>query len=184
MCSSDFELQAYFDTETGEIILVPYEPDGETVYDLEAISRLHAWEQEMAEDIKAIYENEGSPETLERSAMAGQFFESWVFSEIYKSYLNAGRRPPVFYYRDKDQKEIDLLLLQDGTLYPIEIKKSASPGKAAIKHFKALEPATKPERHGEPEQYRLAIGTGAVICFARDLLPIDENNWAVPAWLI
>ena len=118
MCSSDFELQAYFDTETGEIILVPYEPDGETVYALEAISRLHAWEQEMAEDIKAINENEGSPETLERSAMAGQFFESWVFSEIYKSYLNAGRRPPVFYYRDKDQKEIDLLLLQDGTLYP------------------------------------------------------------------
>lgn len=118
MCSSDFELQAYFDTETGEIILVPYEPDGETVYDLEAISRLHAWEQEMAEDIKAIYENEGSPETLERSAVADQFFESWVFSEIYKSYLNAGRRPPVFYYRDKDQKEIDLLLLQDGTLYP------------------------------------------------------------------
>ncbi len=126
----------------------------------------------------------GSPETLERSAVADQFFESWVFSEIYKSYLNAGRRPPVFYYRDKDQKEIDLLLLQDGTLYPIEIKKSASPGKAAIKHFKALEPATKPERHGEPEQYRLAIGTSAVICFARDLLPIDENNWAVPAWLI
>ena len=56
--------------------------------------------------------------------MAGPFFESWVFSEIYKSYLNAG---PLYYYRDKDKREIDLLLHYDGTLFALEIKKSASP---------------------------------------------------------
>lgn len=54
--------------------------------------------------------------------MSGAFFESYVFSEIYKSYLNAGKEPPIFYYRDKDQKEIDLLIYQNGMLSPIEIK--------------------------------------------------------------
>ena len=59
--------------------------------------------------------------------MAGPFFESWVFSEIYKSYLNAGYKPPLYYYRGKDKREIDLLLHYDGTLFALEIKKSASP---------------------------------------------------------
>ena len=80
----------------------------------------------------------GNPEALERGAMSGAFFESYVFSEIYKSYLNAGKEPPVFYYRDRDQKEIDLLLYQNGVLSPIEIKKAASPGKTAIRNFDVL----------------------------------------------
>lgn len=126
----------------------------------------------------------GNAEILERGAMAGSFFESWVFSEIYKSYLNAAKEPPIFYYRDKDKKEIDLLLMQDGTLYPVEIKKSASPGKGAIKHFKVLNPVTEPERFGSLDQYKMEIGTGAVVCMANDLLPIDPKNWYVPAWLI
>ena len=125
-----------------------------------------------------------SPETLETGAMSGQFFESWVFSEIYKSYLNAGLQPPVYYYRDKDQKEIDTLLLRDGTLYPIEIKKAASPGAEAVKHFGVLQPVTEPERFGALEQHRIAIGQGAVICMANDLLPIDKKNWFIPAWMI
>ena len=54
--------------------------------------------------------------------MSGAIFESYVFSEIYKSYLNARKEPPVFYYRDKEQKEIDLLIYQNGVLSPIEIK--------------------------------------------------------------
>ena len=126
----------------------------------------------------------GNAETLERGAMSGPFFESYVFSEIYKSWLNAGRVPPVYYYRDKDQKEIDLLLLQDGTLYSIESKKSASPGKDAVKHFRVLEPLTEPEKFGEPAQLKMKIGAGAVICMANDLLPIDKINWIVPAWMI
>ena len=55
----------------------------------------------------------GNPEALERGAMSGAFFESYVFSEIYKSYLNAGKEPPVFYYRDKDKKELQSI----GTRY-------------------------------------------------------------------
>ena len=114
----------------------------------------------------------GSPEVLEKGAMSGAFFESYVFSEIYKSYLNAGREPPIYYYRDKDKKEIDLLIYENGTLYPIEIKKSASPGRDSTKHFGVLAPT------------KILIGNGAVICMANDLLPIDANNWYVPVWMI
>ena len=126
----------------------------------------------------------GNAEILERGAMAGPFFESWAFSEIYKSYLNAAKEPPIFYYRDKDKKEIDLLLHYDGALYPIEIKKSSSLGPEAVKHFKVLDPVAEPKRFGELEQYKLEVGTGAVVCMANDFLPIDKKNWYVPAWLI
>lgn len=124
----------------------------------------------------------GNPEVLERGAMSGAFFESYVFSEIYKSYLNAGKEPPLFYYRDKDQNEIDLLLYQNGTLSPIEIKKAASPAKSAVKNFRALEPVTHDSRLDKA--LKVDIGTGSVICMASDLLPVDEKNWYVPAWLI
>lgn len=126
----------------------------------------------------------GNPEALEKGAMSGAFFESYLFSEIYKSYLNAGKEPPVYYYRDKDKNEIDLLLYENGTLYPIEMKKSASPGRGAIKNFKLLKPATEPEKYGDAGGMKAMIGYGAVICMANELLPIDKNNWIVPAWLI
>ena len=123
----------------------------------------------------------GNPEALERGAMSGAFFESFVFSEIYKSYLNAGKEPPLYYYRDKDQKEIDLLIYQDGKICPIEIKKAVSPGKAAIKNFNVLKPMETFEGIG---QLKVEIGTGNVLCMTKNLLPIDEKNWYVPAWLI
>lgn len=126
----------------------------------------------------------GNPEALERGAMSGAFFESYVFSEIYKSYLNAGKEPPVFYYRDKDQKEIDLLLYQNGELSPIEIKKAASPGKTAVKNFDVLEPVTREGVFEGLESIKVEMGTGSVICMASDLLPVDEKNWYVPVWLI
>lgn len=111
-------------------------------------------------------------ESLEISAMSGAFFETFVVSEIIKSYLNAGKRPPVFYYRDTDQKEIDLILEENGKLQPIEIKKSASPKKNAGRHFSVLERVDKSTR------------TGNVICMCNDLVPISKDNWAVPVWLI
>lgn len=126
----------------------------------------------------------GSPEVLEKGAMSGAFFETYVFTEIYKSYLNAGKEPPIFYYRDKDQKEIDLLLYQDGVLSPIEIKKSASPGRAAIKNFNVLEPVQEQKKFGGLDELKVVLGPGNVICMAQDLLPLDEKNWSVPVWLI
>lgn len=126
----------------------------------------------------------GNPGALEKGAMSGAIFESYVFSEIYKSYLNAGKEPPVFYYRDKDQKEIDLLLYQNGVLSPIEIKKAASPGRTAVKNFRVLDPVSTAEPFGGLETLKVEIGTGSVICMAADLLPVDEKNWYVPVWLI
>ncbi len=125
-----------------------------------------------------------SPETLETGAMSGSFFESYVFSEVYKSYLNAGKEPSIYYYRDKDKREIDLLLFENGTLYPLEIKKSASPGKEAIKNFNVIAPVTEPEKFGELAGTKTNIGSGAVVCMANDLLPLDAKNWIVPVWLI
>ena len=126
----------------------------------------------------------GNPEALEKGAMSGAFFESYVFSEIYKSYLNAGKEPPIYYYRDKDKKEIDLLIYQNGILSPIEIKKAASPGKAAIKNFGVLDPIAKNESFEGLESLKIEIGTGSVICMSNDLLPIDDKNWYVPVWLV
>ena len=126
----------------------------------------------------------GNAEALEKGAMSGAFFESFVFSEIYKSYLNAGKEPPIFYYRDKDQKEIDLLLYQNGTLYPIEVKKAASPGKGAIKSFHVLDAVQEPEKFGAINELKIDIGEGSVVCMAKDLLPIDAKNWYVTVWLI
>jgi predicted AAA+ superfamily ATPase len=113
-----------------------------------------------------------TPEVLEAGAMSGAFFESWIVSEIFKSYYNAGKRPLIYYYRDKDQREIDLIIHENDTLYPIEIKKSGNPSKDAIKHFNVL------------ANTNVKIGNGSVICLSNDLLPIDKKNWFVPAWLI
>lgn len=76
------------------------------------------------------------------------------------------------------------MLYQNGVLSPIEIKKSASPGKAAIKNFNVLEPVTKESVFCGLESLKVEIGTGSVVCMANDLLPVDEKNWYVPVWLI
>lgn len=107
---------------------------------------------------------------LEISTMAGAMFENYVISEIIKGYVNAGIdvRSRLFYYRDNNGKEIDLMILENGILYPVEIKKSADPGKAALKNFSVL---------GElPEK----IGEGAVICLSSMVIPLDEKNKIVP----
>lgn len=128
----------------------------------------------------------GSARVLESSAMSGAFFETWVVSEIYKSYLNAGKRPPLYFYRDSNKKEIDLILYQNGTIYPIEIKKGAAP-QNAVKNFSVLSPIEKePKDDGVSgaSHLKTQIGTGAVVCLSSDILPIDKKNWYVPAWVI
>jgi predicted AAA+ superfamily ATPase len=120
-----------------------------------------------------------SPDVLERGAMAGQFFETWVFTELYKSFVNAGIRPPIYYYRDKDKKEIDLLLYQNGTVYPIEIKKTANPGLNDTRHFSVLSPLEAMQG-----QLKVQVGGGAVLCMIPEPLPADNSNWYVPARIV
>lgn len=128
----------------------------------------------------------GSPEVLENSAMSGAFFETWVVAEIYKSYLNAGKKPPLYYYRDSNKKEIDLIIFQNATVYPIEIKKSTAPANA-VKNFSVLhvlENTSEEELFTDAAQLKTTVGTGLVVCLASDVLPVDKKNWYVPAWLI
>lgn len=128
-----------------------------------------------------------SPEVLERGAMDGSFFETWVVSEIYKSYINYGKQPPLYFYRDNNKKEIDLIIYQDGVVNPIEIKKGSAP-KDAIKNFSVLAPieATPSEDDvfSGAAHLKMEIGTGAVVCMPADLIPIDKKNWYIPAWII
>ena len=79
-------------------------------------------------------------EQAKNGAMSGNIFETFAVSEIIKSYLNTGRdiRDTIFYYRDKDKKEIDFLILEDGVIHPIEIKSSANVKKEMIKYFSTL----------------------------------------------
>jgi uncharacterized protein len=128
-----------------------------------------------------------SPEALEAGAMSGDFFETWVVSEIYKSYINNGKRPPLYFYRDSNKKEIDVIIHQNNTVYPIEIKKSAAP-KDAVKNFSVLKPIenepSEEDRFSGAVLLKTDIGTGAVICLSSDVLPIDNKNWYIPAWMI
>jgi predicted AAA+ superfamily ATPase len=113
-----------------------------------------------------------SPETLEAGAMSGPILETWIVAELLKSYWHTGRQPPFYYYRDKDQREIDLLLVQDGIAYPLEFKKTASPSREDVRHFGAL------ERLGLP------AGPGGVICLAEQSLPLTASAQSIPAWVI
>ena len=109
-----------------------------------------------------------SPETLEAGAMSGAILETWILGELLKSWQHNGLRAPFYYYRDTDGKEIDLLIVQDGTLYPLEFKKTASPDKNAVRHFSVL------EKLGMP------VGIGGVVCLAGQALPLTERAWCVP----
>ena len=100
--------------------------------------------------------------------MAGEFFEAFVLSEIIKSYYNQGiLEPPLYFYRNKDQKEIDIIIEENGILYPLEIKKHADPG---IHDFDNLKMA---DRFG-------VRGPGGVICMYDRLLTMRDQDKVIP----
>lgn len=111
-------------------------------------------------------------DTLMNGAMNGAILENFVISEILKSYQNCGLEPFLYYYRDKDTKEIDLLMEQDGKLYPMEIKKSAMPQKQLTRVFHVIDKAP------------LERGTGAILCTSDRLSAFDSENLIVPVWAI
>lgn len=106
--------------------------------------------------------------SLEAGAMSGAMLETWVVGEILKSYWHNGLEAPLYHYRDADQQEVDLIIESAGLLYPIEIKKTASPSQRARRHFAALDKLAKP------------VGPGAVICFVERDIPLSREISAVP----
>ena len=111
-----------------------------------------------------------TPEVLKNGAMAGAFFESFVISEIIKSYYNRGiLELPLYFYRDKDMNEIDLLIEDSGTLYPIEIKKHADPQKKDTNAFTLLDKI--------PGIHR---GSGGVVCLYDHLITLKGADKIIP----
>ena len=109
-----------------------------------------------------------SVETLINGAQSGALLENFVISEVIKGYYNCGIRPFLHYFRDKDNKEIDLLWEANGTLYPLEIKKTSSPDNRLTKVFGTLEKSGK------------VIGNGGIICLYEDFIPLNRNNFVIP----
>lgn len=114
-------------------------------------------------------------DALEAGAASSEFFETWVVMEIYKSYANKGIVPPLYYLRNFNGKEIELIIWQNGTVYPVAIKKSAYPNKA-VKTFAILEPVSA--------DAKIQIGAGGIVCLIDDLLPASDNLYYIPAWVL
>ncbi len=109
-------------------------------------------------------------EVLQTGAMAGAFFETFVISEIIKSYYNAGVLDlPLYFYRDRDAKGIDLLIVSDGTLYPIEIKKHADPNKNDVSSFSVIDNIQGVKR-----------GPGGVVCMYDKLIALKGDDKVIP----
>jgi predicted AAA+ superfamily ATPase len=104
--------------------------------------------------------------------MNGAFFENYTVAEWIKSHENCGKRPFLYYYRDRDAKEIDLVVEQNRTLYPLEIKKTANPGKRMLSAFSVL------TKSGLP------VGVGALLCMAEAFSAFDRDHLIIPVSLI
>lgn len=111
-------------------------------------------------------------ETLMNGAMSGAILENFVVSEIVKSYQNAGLEPFIYYYRDKDNKEIDIVLERNGTLYPLEVKKTMMPDKRWTNVFGVLDKTS------------LKRGAGGILCLSDKFTAFDRDNLIIPVWEI
>jgi len=114
-----------------------------------------------------------TPETLSNGAMNGHFFENFVIVEILKSYTNAGKQEDFYFLRSGNGEEIDLLIFQDNTLFPIEIKQHSAPTPKDIRNFNILN-----------EIKGINIGEGGIVCLAQDLLPLKDGHKIIPLWAV
>lgn len=112
-------------------------------------------------------------EMLENCAMSGHFFETYIVSELIKNFYAHGQAPKdfLFYYRDTDQKEIDLLYVDGVNIYPIEIKQGITP-KKATKNFGVL------------DKYHLNVANGLIIDSCDKIRPINEHCYYIPIYLL
>ncbi len=113
-----------------------------------------------------------SPEILQNGALSGAILENYVVSEIIKTYHNAAQDCLLWYYRDKNNREIDMIMESNGKLHPLEIKRSVNPGSEPISAFSVLDKGAVPR------------GKGAVLCMRPELSAIDPDHYIVPVWTI
>lgn len=113
-----------------------------------------------------------SRDTLMNGASSGHFFENYVVSEFLRMYSYSKSKTNMTFYRDTNQKEIDIVLEENGILHPLEIKKGSNPEKKAIGSFRLL------------EKSGLKIGEGGIICMIEKPFPLDEKNNYIPCNII
>ena len=113
-----------------------------------------------------------SPEILANGAINGAILENFVVSELLKSYHNNAKECLLWYYRDSNSNEIDMVIENDGMLHPLEIKRSVNPGSELISAFNLLDKASVPR------------GNGAILCMRPKLSAINSENYIVPIWMI
>ena len=113
-----------------------------------------------------------SAEILANGAINGAILENFVVSELLKSYHNNAKECLLWYYRDNNSNEIDMVIESDGCLHPMEIKRSVNPGSELISAFNLLNKASVPR------------GNGAILCMRPKLSAINSENFIVPIWMI
>ena len=113
-----------------------------------------------------------SMETLMNGAASGYFYENYVVTEFLRMYSYSKNKVNMTFYRDANQKEIDIVLEENGTLHPLEIKRSSNPDKKSVNTFKLLEKSS------------LNVGEGGIICMVRAPYPLDSNNNLIPCNMI
>ena len=112
-------------------------------------------------------------EVLRNSIFSGRFVETYIVNEIIKSYKNNNKKINFYYYRDADQKEIDLVMVENGTLHFIECKSGVSYSKSDISAFSTLRKSTK---------YK--VGNSGIICSTETIYSIDKDVYAIPCGAI
>ena len=108
------------------------------------------------------------PRELQSSSSSGHYLESFIISEIVKSYRSAGITPNISYFRNKKKNEIDLVFYENDKLYPFEIKKTAEPTINMLNNFESLNDCKK------------EVMPGGLICFYNKLMHIDKKNYILP----
>lgn len=113
-----------------------------------------------------------SSEILANGAINGAILENYVVAELLKSYHNNARECLLWYYRDSNSNEIDMVIVSNGMLHPLEIRRSVNPGSELINAFNLLDKASVPR------------GNGAILCMRPKLSAINSENYIVPIWMI
>jgi len=109
-----------------------------------------------------------TPETLENGALSGAILETYTVSEIIKSYWHNGKSATIYFYRDKDKREVDIILEENGKLYPLEVKQKTNPNTDDLRNFAVL------------SQFKKEVAPGGVLCLAPTHLPLGKKDHAIP----
>jgi len=109
-----------------------------------------------------------SPRTLQNSFLKGRFFETFIFNEIRKSFMNNGEMQNMYYYRDSDQNEIDFVFIKNSELHCIEIKSGQLFNASHTKAFKKL------------DNTKLKKGNNAIICSADKISITNDGTYVLP----